>query len=243
MGTVFTLDVRDEGDWTAAMQDVVDWLHFVDATFSTYRPDSEICRLARGELIAAEAHPTVGEVLDRCAEAWRLTDGFFNAMAHGRLDPSGLVKGWAIEQASRRLRLAGACNHIVSGGGDMQIAGHAGPGRPWIVGIADPADPASVLARIAVTDAAVATSGTAERGAHIVNPFTGAAAVELASVTVVGPALTDVDVMATAAFAMGHAGVEWLQRQRGIEGLAVDAAGRRHCTSGWSTWERLAHEA
>ncbi len=104
MGTVFTIDIRDPGDWTAAVRTVVDWLHRVDAIFSTYRPDSDISRIRRGELPVADADPQVGTVLDLCAQAQTDTDGYFTAMPRGQLDPTGVVKGWAIEHAAALLR-------------------------------------------------------------------------------------------------------------------------------------------
>jgi thiamine biosynthesis lipoprotein len=232
MGTVFTIDVRDSGDWRQAIDDVVAWLHSVDATFSTYRPNSDINRLRRGELRLADARPDVAAVLDRCAELQQATDGWFSAQPDGALDPTGVVKGWAIERASRLLREAGSEHHIVSGGGDMQVAGEAGEGRPWVVGISNPRG-ADVLCAIEARDCAVATSGVAERGRHIVDPFTGRAADSLLAVTVVGPALTEVDAYATAAFAMGRSARAWLEGLDGHEGLVVEADGSAGATSGW----------
>src|SRR5450759_1820513 len=128
----------------------------------------------------------------------------------GRLDPSGVVKGWAIERASDILRAGGSANHAVNGGGDIQLAGEAAPGQPWRVGIAHPHQPGELVTVVSGRDIAVATSGTAERGDHIVNPVTGRPATELASITLVGRDLTTVDAYATAAAAMGNAAREWV---------------------------------
>jgi thiamine biosynthesis lipoprotein len=210
MGTVFSLDVRAPAIEDAPVDDVLAWLHQVDATFSTYRADSEISQIRRGDLDPADASPQVTEILRRCAELERETDGYFSAYADGRLDPSGLVKGWAIEEASDRLRSAGAVNHNLNGGGDVQCAGAAAPGRPWRIGVVDPSDPARLLAVVAGEDLAVATSGTAERGAHVLDPHTRAPVTALASVTVAGRHLATADAYATAAFAMGEAAPGWL---------------------------------
>lgn len=233
MGTVFSIDIRDPGEWTSAIDSVVAWLHHVDAVFSTYRPDSDVCRLRRGELTLDEADPLAAEVFAECARMQARTDGYFTSRWDGSIDPTGLVKGWAVERASARLRSLGSRNHAVNGGGDIQLRGEFAPGRPWQVGISDPSRPRSVLATVQGNDFAVATSGTAERGAHIRNPYTGRAAVGLLSVTVVGPSLVEADVFATAAFAMGEGAVDWLERQPGYEGLVVSAAGRARPTSGW----------
>ena len=232
MGTVFTVDIRDRGDWDDAVCDVVGWLHSIDRVCSTYRPDSDISRLGRGELGVADADPRVAEVLDLCAELQLDTDGYFTAMVNGRLDPTGLVKGWAIEGASDLLRAHGSHNHAVNGGGDMQLAGERAPGEPWRVGISNPFEGNRVLATVTGRDVAVATSGVAERGAHIVNPFTGRAATELASVTVVGASLTRVDAYATAAFAMGSGALAWLESLPGCDGLVVAADATVAATSG-----------
>jgi thiamine biosynthesis lipoprotein len=225
MGTVFSIDIRDEGSWTAAIDAVVSWLHSVDAIFSTYRPDSDISRIARGELLIADAAPDVAVVLDLCRQLEAETDGHFSARYDDRLDPTGLVKGWAIEAASRLLRGYGSSNHSVNGGGDIQLAGEAAPGRPWRVGISDPADRTRLLTVVTGRNLAVATSGTAERGQHIVDPHTGAAASSLASVTVVGRHLTRADAYATAAIAKGADALAWLERLPGHEALVVDSAG------------------
>jgi len=240
MGTVFTIDIRDPGDWAAAVDDVVRWLHFVDATFSTYRADSPISKVGRGELRAMEADPYVAEVLELCARAQHATGGYFTSILEGQLDPTGLVKGWSIEMASALLREHGSSNHAVNGGGDMQLAGESAPGRPWTVGIADPHDRSHVLTTLAGRDMAVATSGLTERGTHIVDPFTGRAVTGLSAVSVVGASLIDADVYATAAMAMEGAALAWLETLDGVEALLVGSDGAVTCTSKWpSTHARL----
>lgn len=108
MGTVFTIDTRDPGEWADAVADVVRWLHHVDTVFSTYQAGSDISRIGRRELRAVDAHPDVLTVLELCARVQTRTDGYFNAMPGGKLDPTGLVKGWAIERASELLRAHGS---------------------------------------------------------------------------------------------------------------------------------------
>ncbi|MCW2646930.1 MAG: thiamine biosynthesis protein [Pseudonocardiales bacterium] len=232
MGTVFSIDVRDPVVDPAEIEDVVRWLHWVDATFSTYQPGSQVSRLGRGELTVADCAPEVGEILDRCERLGRDTGGYFSAYPLGVLDPSGVVKGWAIEQASDRLRRAGSTSHCVNGGGDVQCAGDAEPGQPWRVGIAHPLRPGDLAAVVTGTDVAVATSGTAERGAHVIDPHTSRPAQALASLTLVGRHLTDVDAYATAAFAMGPAARDWVEQMPGIEGFAVALDGTTWRTDG-----------
>lgn len=236
MGTVVSFDIRDEPTPAirAALGAAVDWLHRVDEVFSTYRPDSQVSRLARGELACADCDPEVAEVLDLCERAERESGGWFSHLAGGRLDPTGMVKGWAVERASQLLLAAGARNHSVNGGGDVQLSGEAAPGRPWGIGIAHPLRPGELTTLVRGSDLAVATSGTAERGAHILDPRTGRpAAGPLVSITLVGRRLTWVDAYATAAFAMGSAARDWVESLEGHEAFAVTADARAWWTSGF----------
>ena len=223
MGTVFSIDVREPGIDRGRVDEVLRWLHWVDETFSTYRSDSQISRLARGEIDLEDCAPEVREVLDRCRALEEETDGFFSAFAAGRLDPSGLVKGWAIERASRMLVERGSVNHCVNGGGDVQCAGQAQPGQPWRIGIAHPLQPDQLVGVAEGNDIAVATSGSAERGPHIIEPHTGMRPDKLASVSLIGRELGLVDALATAAFAMGANAPAWIEKASGLRGVVVFA--------------------
>ncbi|MES9606773.1 FAD:protein FMN transferase [Actinomadura sp. NPDC048032] len=241
MGTVFSFDVRTPRSpaIAAALAQAVAWLHHVDRVFSPYRPDSQVTRLADGRAGLGECDPEVAEVLRLGAEFERATGGAFTCEPGGRLDPSGVVKGWAIERASTILHDAGAHDHCVNGGGDVQARGEAGPGEPWRIGIADPGDRGSLIAAVSGSDIAVATSGTAERGRHILDPRTGLPAAGLVSVTLVGRHLTDVDALATAAFAMGDAARAWLEARPGIEALGVTSEGGLWWTPGFEDFALL----
>ncbi|MFE9936567.1 FAD:protein FMN transferase [Streptomyces hirsutus] len=239
MGTVFSFDVRggQPAAVQAALEDAAAGLRRVDEVFSTYRDDSQISRLARGELTVAECDPEVAEVLELAAEAERVSDGWFSTRYRGRLDPTGIVKGWATERAARRLAEAGAVGVSLNGGGDVQLLGTPGAGRPWRVGVADPLRPgglAAVVSAAGADELAVATSGTAERGDHIVDPRTGRSAVtDLVAVTVVAPRLTWADCWATAAFAMGsREGLAWLETLPDVEALLITAGDEVRCTGG-----------
>jgi thiamine biosynthesis lipoprotein len=215
MGTAVSIELADdrpEPDLRALVADVCGWLHEVDARFSTYKPDSEVSRVRRGELTAADFSPDLRHVLDVCADLWRDTDGYFDAYAGGPLDPSGYVKGWSVEVASGRLLAAGSTDHYINAGGDIRMRGRHPDGGPWRVGIRHPWEADKLSWVLAMTDGAVATSGTYERGGHVLNPRTGKPAQGLRSVTVVGPDLALADAYATAALAMGEAGLTWLAK-------------------------------
>ncbi|WP_414497577.1 FAD:protein FMN transferase [Streptomyces sp. CRN 30] len=239
MGTVFSFDVRggEPGEVRAALAEAVASLHRADEVFSTFRADSHVSRLARHELTVAECPPEVGEVLALAAEAERVSEGWFSTTYRGSLDPTGIVKGWAVERAARRLAAAGARGVSVNGGGDVQVIGVPGVGRPWRVGVSDPLRPgglAAVVSAAGSAELAVATSGSAERGAHVLDPRTGHSAVtDLVAVTVVAPSLTWADCWATAAFAMGsRAALRWLESVPDAEALLITAGDEVRCTGG-----------
>ncbi|MGW4817867.1 FAD:protein FMN transferase [Streptomyces sp. NPDC004227] len=239
MGTVFSFDVRGgrSDAVAAALGEAIAGLHRVDELFSTYRDDSQLSRLARGELTVAECDPEVAEVLELGAEAERVSEGWFSLRYQGSLDPTGIVKGWAAERAARRIAAAGVNGVSVNGGGDVQLLGSPDAQRPWRVGVSDPLRPgglAAVVSTAGTSELAVATSGTAERGAHIVDPSTGRSAVtDLVAVTVVAPSLTWADCWATAAFAMGsREGLAWLESLPDVEALLITAGDEVRCTHG-----------
>jgi len=200
---VVSFDVPGSARADGSLDAAIAWLHWADRVFSPYRADSDVSLLARAEVTVDGCAPEVAEVIAACAVIRGRSGGYFTASPGGRFDPSGYVKGWAVERAAALLSRAGSADHLVNGGGDVQCAGGRGPGQSWRVGIADPLRPGRLALVVEARDCAVATSGSAERGPHIVDPHTGRPAAGLASLTVVGPSLALADAYATAAFAMG----------------------------------------
>ena len=133
MGMPIVVDVRDPDVDEAVVDDVFDWLRFVDATFSTYQDGSEISRINRGELSLDDAHPDVREVLARCEELREETRGYFDArpVCVEVLDPSGLVKGWSVDRAAAIFDEAGVRNYAVNAGGDVILRGRPIPDDCW----------------------------------------------------------------------------------------------------------------
>jgi FAD:protein FMN transferase len=201
MGTVVSFDV--DSAFGAAVDDAVRWLHWVDATFSTFRDESEVSRLGHGAVQPDQCSPRVREVLAACSAVQARTGGYFSATAGGSLDPSGYVKGWAVEEAAAMLTVAGSLSHCVNGGGDVRCVGPSPRGDCWRIGVSDPSRRQALALTVEGRDIAVATSGIAERGRHVVDPHTGEPPDGLLSVTVTGPDLALADAYATAVFAMG----------------------------------------
>jgi thiamine biosynthesis lipoprotein len=214
-------------------------LRRVDAVFSTYRAGSQLNQVARGELDVEYADEALAEVLALCELARVRTDGWFDvrslpdpAGGGPRLDPSGLVKGWAVQLAARRLEQFAGHGWCLNAGGDVQVT--TVPGHPpWRVGIEDPDDPSRLLRVVTLAEGAVATSGSAHRGAHIVDPFTGRPAAKVRAVTVVGPSLLWADVYATAAAARGLSALGWIPTFDGYAALVVDRHGAVATTPAW----------
>src|SRR4051812_9644145 len=223
MGTVVSLDARgvDGAFAAAAFARATTWLHEADRRFSTYRSDSEISRIDRGELAVAAAGADVRRVLEHCARLREETGGAFDERAAGRLDPSALVKGWAVERAADILRSEGLTDFAVNAGGDVVVRGGALPEPVWRVGIQHPLDRGLTAIAIGVSDIAVATSGAYERGAHVLDPRSGASPSGVLSVTVVGPDLGLADAYSTAAFALGTEGPRWTLGLDGYEALTI----------------------
>ena len=235
MGTVVSFDVpasAGEPSGEGSLGRAVRWLHWVDATFSPYRDDSDVSRFGRGAVPLTECAPELAEVIQVCAAISARSGGYFTITPGGRFDPSGYVKGWAVERAAAILTAAGSAEHSVNGGGDVQCTG----GRLWRIGIADPLRPGRLALVVAGQDFAVATSGVAERGAHIVDPYTGQPPSGLASVTLVGVRLAETDAYATAAFAMGPAARDWVESLGGYEAFAITTAGAIWQTSGFGRY-------
>ncbi len=239
MGTPISIHVIVDRNPTSAVIADVDraaatafaLLRTVDRIFTTFDSRSDICRIARGELAVEEADPWVGEVAEACVQALSDTRGQFDAWWKGWFDPTGLVKGWGIEAAARAslrplLDLPEVCAAGVNGGGDMQLMTDPQSDWEWRVGIADPSHPGAIMARLALRDAAVATSGTYERGPHIIDPGTGEPATTVVSATVVADSLKCADLWATTAVVAGFEDLAWIADAPTISGLLVAPDGR-----------------
>ena len=241
MGMPVTIDVRHGVAQPGIVEAAFAEFHLLDRIFSTYRPDSAISRINRGEINVQEAGAEVSRALELASLYEQATDGYFSAWLSGRLDPSGLVKGWAIDRACTILESAGAHSYFVDAGGDVRARGGNGHGRPWRIGIRHPVQRNLVAAVISGMDVAVATSGTYEKGLHVLDPHTGVPAAELVSVTVVGADILHADVYATAVLAMGSGGLEFIERAPGYEAFLIDSDLRVHRTTGLdSRWAAVA---
>jgi thiamine biosynthesis lipoprotein len=238
MGMPIVLDVRDEEVDEDTVEAVFGWLRWVDAVFSTYKEDSEISRLNRGELALADVSAEVAVVLERCEQLRIETGGYFDvrAAATDVIDPSGLVKGWSVDRAAAILDDAGLRDYALNAAGDMLLRGRAAPEWRWRVGIQHPLERGEVARVIETTRLAVATSGEYARGEHVFDPHTHLPPEGILSVTITGPDLATADAYATAAFAMGaERAVYWTARLRDYEAMTILADGRVLSTPGFGS--------
>ena len=283
-----TVEIANSSATDEIFKTVFGYFSYIDETFSTYKSHSEIMHINRGELIEADWSEDMKAIFELAEAAREKTGGYFDIQKpDGSYDPSGLVKGWAIQNVATIIRNAGFENFYIDAGGDIQTSGMNPEGEPWRIGIKNPfneqevvkvlqaktdpirrPDPTvqhqdfpqeenrstpgipngtskkngqsaaqniSVLTENGTTgqNLAVATSGTYIRGLHIYNPKTGMPADDMISLTVVGDHICDVDLVATAAFAMGDLGIRFVEEMPGFEAYAIDKDGMATMTSGF----------
>lgn len=222
MGMPIVVDIIDESS-PEIFQKVFQYFAAVDARFSTYKPTSEISRFNRGEIREKDFSPEMKEIFRLAEETKKETDGYFNIQTNQGVDPSGIVKGWAINNAAGLIKRAGIHNFYVEAGGDIQVKGKNKEGKKWKIGIRNPFNKDENIKVLQLTNHAVATSGTYERGAHIYNPHDKNAQIkEIVSLTVIGPNIYEADRFATAAFAMGVKGIDFIEQKEGLEGYMID---------------------
>lgn len=225
MGMPITVEIVDNctvGDFKI----VFDYFNYIDKKFSTYKKSSEITKINKGKIKSPSSD--MKKVFKLAEETKWQTNGFFDIGRAGQIDPSGLVKGWAIQNAARLLKKRGLNNFCIEAGGDIQVLGKNSEGRPWKVGIRNPFNTTQIVKVLNITNKGIATSGTYERGEHIYNNV----ADDIISLTVIGPNIYEADRFATAAFAMGKKGIGFIESLKNFEGYMIDKNGIASLTSG-----------
>ncbi len=237
MGMPVTVEVIDPAATEQVLDTVFSYFEYVDEKFSTYKESSEISSLNRHALTLAHASADMQTVFALAEQTRQQTNGYFDIARKGIYDPSGLVKGWAIYNAAEILRQMKFENYYVDAGGDVQAAGKNSRGQNWRVGIRNPFDLNEIVKVLSIRDCGIATSGTYIRGAHIYNPKNdGQLASDIVSLTLIGPNVYEADRFATAAFAMGKAGIVFIENLDGFEGYLIDQNRQATFTSGFERY-------
>ena len=241
MGMPIEIEIIGEGAENA-LAAAFAYLVAVDERFSTYKDTSEI------SCINKERHSNIlknvgmseemKEVFAIAEETKKKTNGYFDIRRpDGSIDPSGVVKGWAIQNAAKLIRDAGYENYFVNAGGDIAMHGKNSEGKEWSVGIRNPFNINEIVKVVYPRGKGIATSGSYIRGDHIYNPKNPEGKLrDIVSITVIGPDVLASDLMATAAFAMGKDGISFIESLPGFEGYAIDAHGTATFTSGFAAY-------
>jgi thiamine biosynthesis lipoprotein len=228
MGMNISIEVIDKGVTENEIEKVFSYFEYIDEKFSTYKDTSEISLINKGMVKETEYSGDMKTILKLSEETKKETDGYFNIRDKNEmLDPSGIVKGWSIYKASQILKKDGFNNFCINAGGDIQVSGKNTEGQKWAIGVRSPFNPEKEIIKVVqLTTEGLATSGNYIRGQHIYNPHDKKEVLtDIVSLSVVGPNIYEADRFATAAFAMGTEGINFIERLDGFEGYAIDSQG------------------
>ena len=241
MGMPITIEVVDSHTKVGTIAGLFEYFTAVDERFSTYKPTSEIMQINRGELTIANASSEMQEVFALAEKTKQETNGYFDIVQpNAFIDPSGIVKGWAIYNAANMLRAQNIHNFYIDAGGDIESSGVNEEGLPWGIGIKNPFNQKEIVKVIYPKGRGIATSGSYIRGAHIYNPRAQQEPLtEVVSLSVVGPNVLEADRFATAAFAMGRIGITFIESLPGFEGYSIDSTGIATFTSNFESLTTL----
>ena len=232
MGMPITIEVVDPRIKETDIANIFDYFASVDRMFSPFKKESEISRLNAGELTKKELGTDVRQILQLADDTKKESNGYFNVFHKGKIDPSGIVKGWAIYNAAGLLKEHGFHNFYIDAGGDIQVSGKNEKGESWTVGIKNPFKQDEIVKIVKLENKGIATSGLYIRGNHIYNPHAPDAPITgIASMTIIGPTVYDADRFATAAFAMGGKGIQFIEKLPGYDGYMIDSNGIATMTS------------
>lgn len=236
MGMPVTVQVIDKNAKEEDISEVFSYSHYIDKKFSTYKKDSEISQINRGELNKLNYSNEMKKILSLSQKTKEETNGFFEINNNGILDPSGIVKGYAINNGANILIQKGYKNIYVEIAGDIQVFGNNGKDNFWKIGIQNPFNLEEIVKVVKLKDKGIATSGIYIRGSHIINPKKKKPVEDIISITVIGPNVYEADRFATAAFAMGKKGIGFIEGLRGFEGYIIQKDKTAVYTSGFSAY-------
>lgn len=251
--TVVTIQVEDEisdSVWQSIIHESVAFLHDVDRVFSPFRSDSylsvtkndsppNVIEVSRPKdfrmyipyfttTFTDEAIKAVEIVESLCAAAQWKTNGAFNAWRDKTYDPIGLVKGWAADFLIEILQSYNVTRAFINAGGDIACITND---EPWRIAVENPTDTTTAIGFLEISNGALCTSGTYEKGNHI---QTRNNQYDFVSVTISGPSAALADAYATAAIADGLTAFDWIETLGSEWGaIAVSADASNLFTHNW----------
>ena len=241
MGMTITIEIADSNFSPEIFKKAFDYFKYVDEKFSVFKEMSEISLINKKQISQSEFSDDMKEVFELSEKTKKETKGFFDIETEKGLNPTGLVKGWAIKKVADILRKEGIKNFYVNAGGDVEVSGKNMEGKPWSVGIRNPFNYEQEVVKIVyIKDGGIATSGTYIKGQHIYNPhYKDQTIDDILSMTVIGPNVYEADRFATAAFAMGKEGINFIENLEGFEGYMIDSKGIATMTSGFNKYTHI----
>lgn len=207
----------------AVTKKIASKLHQIDLNFSPFRPDSLVSKFQLGDRRPLLDSKDFQSIYAQTVLAEQMTDGVFTLYFSGKYDPTGLVKGWAIEQSFEQFlrpllsdpKIEGVS---LNGGGDIKLATRNDSNFQWGVGIENPKNLLDIIATYYIRNGAIATSGNSKRGEHIIkSEFNG-----VSQVTVVSNSLIDADVWATTGVAAKNEQFLNMIRMYNLSGLLIN---------------------
>lgn len=236
MGMPVVINIVDKNATNEDVNDVFSYLHYIDEKFSTYKKNSEISKINKGELKEEDYSNDMKKILKLCEQTKKETKGYFNIKNNNYIDPSGIVKGYAINEAAKILKKRGYKNFYIEIAGDIQVFGKNENNERWKIGIKNPLNKKEIIKIINLSNMGIATSGTYERGNHIYNPWQKNPAKDIASITIIGPNIYQADRFATAAFAMGEKGIKFISTFKDLEGYMIKKDKTAVMTKGFNNY-------
>lgn len=221
MSMPVTINVIDKNVTDEDINEVFAYFHYIDNKFSIYKKNSEISKINRGEIKEKDYSLEMKKILALSEKTKKETNGFFDINQNGFLDPSGVVKGYAINEGANILQRKGYKNIYVEIAGDIQVFGKDKSNKDWKIGIQNPFNLKEIIKVVNLSNKGIATSGTYQRGNHIYNLKKNINENDFVSVTIIGPNVLEADRFATAIFAMGEAGLKFIVTLNEFEGYII----------------------
>lgn len=242
MGMPVIVEIKDDSADDNIMSRVFGYFNYIDEKFSTYKAESEISKINNGDLLIENSSQDMKEIFALAKKTKEETNGYFDIInTDKKYDPSGIVKGWAILNASKIILNEGFSNFYVEAGGDIQVNGSAEDNNGWKVGIRNPFNVKEIVKMVYLkNNEGIATSGSYERGSHVYNPKDKSDLLsEIVSITVIGPNIYEADRFATAAYAMQEKGIYFIEKLNGFEAYMIDKNGKATMTTGFENYLKI----